>query len=66
VPLTARPADNDQALADAEHEVVAIVDAIARGEFPPRPRSRSLCQTCAFAAVCRKDYVDADEPAPAL
>ena len=66
VPLTARPADNDQALADAEREVVAIADAIARGEFPPRPRSRSLCQTCAFAAVCRKDYVDADEPSPAL
>ena len=66
VPLTARPADNEQALADAEHEVMAIADAIARGEFPPRPRSRSLCQTCAFAAVCRKDYVDADRPAPAL
>jgi RecB family exonuclease len=66
VPLTARPADNDQALAEAEHEVVAIADAIARGEFPPRPRSRSLCQTCAFAAVCRKDYVDADEPAAAI
>ena len=66
VPLTTRPADNDQALADAEREVVAIADAIARGEFPPRPRSRSLCQSCAFAAVCRKDYVDADEPAPAV
>jgi RecB family exonuclease len=66
VPLTARPADNEQALAEAELEVVAMADAIARGEFPPRPRSRSLCATCAFAAVCRKDYVDADEPAPAL
>jgi RecB family exonuclease len=66
VPLAARPADNDEALAHAEREVVAIVDAIARGEFPPRPRSRSLCQTCAFAAVCRKDYVDADDAAPAL
>lgn len=66
VPLTTRPADNDQALADAEHEVVAIADAIARGEFPPRPRNRSLCQSCTFAAVCRKDYVDADEPAPAV
>lgn len=66
VPLTTRPADNDQALADAELEVIAIADAIARGEFPPRPRTRSLCQSCAFAAVCRKDYVDADEPAPAV
>ncbi|MBK5298061.1 MAG: PD-(D/E)XK nuclease family protein [Vicinamibacteria bacterium] len=66
VPLTARPADNDQALADAEHEVVAIADAIARGQFPPRPRTRSLCQSCAFAAVCRKDYVDADQPALAV
>ena len=66
VPLTTRPADNEQALEEAEHEVVAIADAIARGEFPPRPRTRSLCQICAFAAVCRKDYVDADEPATAL
>ena len=66
VPLTTRPADNEQALEDAEREVVAIADAIARGEFPPRPRTRSLCQSCAFAAVCRKDYVDADEPAPAV
>jgi RecB family exonuclease len=66
VPLTNRPADNDQALEAAEQEVVAIADAIARGEFPPRPRTRSLCQSCAFAAVCRKDYVDADEPAPAI
>lgn len=66
VPLASRQADNDQALAEAEQQVVAIVDAIGRGEFPPRPRTRSLCQTCAFAAVCRKDYVDADEPAPAI
>ena len=66
VPLTTRPGDNDQALADAEREVVEIIDAIARGSFPPRPRVRSLCQSCAFAAVCRKDYVDGDEPAPAV
>ena len=66
VPLTTRPADNEQALEEAEQDVVAIADAIARGEFPPRPRTRSLCPICAFAAVCRKDYVDADEPAPAL
>ena len=66
VPLTNRPADNEQALEAAEQEVVAIADAIARGAFPPRPRTRSLCQSCAFAAVCRKDYVDADEPAPAI
>jgi RecB family exonuclease len=66
VPLAARPAEIDAALAEAEAEVIAITDAIARGEFPPRPRTRSLCATCAFAAVCRKDYVDADDPAPAV
>ena len=66
VPLATRADDTDQALQDAEYQVVAIADAIARGQFPPRPRTRSLCQSCAFAAVCRKDYVDAVEPAPAV
>jgi CRISPR/Cas system-associated exonuclease Cas4 (RecB family) len=40
--------------------LIDAVDAIARGEFPPRPAEWSLCASCAFAAVCRKDYVDAD------
>ncbi len=66
VPLASKPEDIEGALAEAEEQVIAITDAIERGEFPPRPRTRALCATCAFAAVCRKDYVDADDPAPAV
>jgi RecB family exonuclease len=66
VPLAARPEDNDVALEEAEREVVAIADAIAAGRFPPRPRVRSMCTYCAYQTVCRKDYVDDDDPAPAV
>ena len=34
-----------------------MLDGIAGGHFPPRPAERSLCAVCAYAAVCRKDYV---------
>ena len=30
---------------------------IDRGEFPPTPDDVFRCDTCSFAAVCRKDYV---------
>jgi len=55
-------------LEEQEGRVVAYLDAIGRGEFPPRPAHRSLCTTCAWALVCRKDYVEAeaDEPEPAV
>ena len=66
VPLTPGREDADAALADAERQVVEIANAIAAGVFPPRPRTRSLCQYCAYATVCRKDYVDADDAAPAV
>ena len=66
VPLTSRREDIEAALADAERQVVQIAEAIAAGVFPPRPRTRSLCQYCAYATVCRKDYVDADAAAPAV
>ena len=66
VPLTGRPEDNDTALADAERQVVEIADAIAAGLFPPRPRTRSMCQYCAYHTVCRRDYVDADDAAAAV
>jgi RecB family exonuclease len=65
-PLARAAADLDGVLAREEAHVVEIVDAIARGEFPPRPSQRSLCTTCAWATVCRKDYVEADDAAPAV
>lgn len=50
--------DPQRTLADAQQRVADVVDAIARGEFPPRPEDVFLCDSCSFAAVCRKDYVD--------
>ena len=66
VPLVKGRDEIDSARLEAEAAVVEMTDRIARGEFPPRPRTRGLCVTCAFASVCRKDYVDAEQPTPAV
>jgi RecB family exonuclease len=58
VPLFGPQNDPQKTLADAQQRVADVVDAIARGEFPPRPEDVFLCDSCSFAAVCRKDYVD--------
>lgn len=58
VPLYSQPADREKVLAEAQQRVADTLDAIGRGEFPPRPEDVFLCETCSFAAVCRKDYVD--------
>ena len=65
-PLARTPGDLEEVLEAQEARFVSLVDLIARGEFPPRPAQRSLCTFCAWASVCRKDYVEADEPAPAV
>lgn len=58
VPLFGPQSDPDKMLADAQQRVADVVDAVARGEFPPRPEDVFLCDTCSFSAVCRRDYVD--------
>ena len=50
--------DREKVLGEAQTRLVDAVDAIARGEFPPRPHDVYLCETCSYAAVCRTDYVD--------
>jgi RecB family exonuclease len=65
-PLARTPADLDAAIAREEARALAIVEGIESGEFPPRPAQRSLCNTCAWDGVCRKDYVEADQPEPAV
>jgi len=57
VPLFASPADRERVLAEAQQRLVDTVDAIGRGEFPPRPDDVFRCEMCSFPAVCRKDYV---------
>jgi hypothetical protein len=59
--LGRRPADRDERLRDAQRDFLAAVDGIARGEFPPRPAELRLCTWCPYDAVCRKDYVEADD-----
>ncbi len=60
VPVIERPDDRGR-LDAARRRFLRAWDDIQGGVFPPSPAERRLCRTCAFAAVCRKDYVD--EPA---
>jgi RecB family exonuclease len=57
VPLFGSSDERGKVLADAQERLVATIDAIDRGEFPPRPDDEHRCETCTYAAVCRKDYV---------
>jgi len=57
VPLFANPADRAKVIGDAQQRLSDTVDAIERGEFPPTPDDVWRCESCSFAAVCRKDYV---------
>jgi RecB family exonuclease len=59
VPLTRRPDEREARVGEAQRQLFDALDGIAAGHFPPQPAERSLCATCAFAAVCRKDYVEA-------
>ena len=49
--------DAEKALDAARTRLLTIVDRVAQGEFPPQPTDEILCDFCAYAAVCRKDYV---------
>jgi RecB family exonuclease len=44
-------------LAEAQERLLTTIDAIEAGQFPPSPDDVYRCETCTFAAVCRKDYV---------
>jgi RecB family exonuclease len=57
VPLYSKADQRAKVLGDAQQRLADTVDAIARGEFPPTPDDVWRCETCTFAAVCRKDYV---------
>jgi RecB family exonuclease len=37
----------------ARSRVFAVMDGIARAEFPPRPHDPLLCRSCAYPSVCR-------------
>lgn len=56
--LTRKPADLAVRLAEAQGQLLDVLDGIAGGHFPVTPAERSLCAVCAYGSVCRKDYVD--------
>jgi len=49
--------DADDILAAARQRLIALVDDIGSGAFPPRPHEPMMCTYCAYPSVCRKDYV---------
>jgi RecB family exonuclease len=57
VPVMKAGADPTSALEGARTRLFEAIDAIERGEFPPRPYDPMICTYCAYASVCRKDYV---------
>jgi RecB family exonuclease len=60
-PLTKQPGAETQIKVETGVQAfVAHVDAIERGEFPPRPDKANLCGWCAYALVCRKETVTPD------
>ena len=57
VGLFASPDERTKVLTDAQQRLADTVDAISAGRFPPAPDDVHRCETCTYAAVCRKDYV---------
>jgi len=57
VPLFGNDTARAETLASAQQRLADTLDAIERGEFPPSPQDVFRCETCSYAAVCRKDYV---------
>jgi RecB family exonuclease len=57
VPLGGRSSAIANAIADGQQRLIDAVEGIERGEFPVRPDEPFRCQWCAYAGVCRKDYV---------
>jgi ATP-dependent helicase/nuclease subunit B len=46
-----------QAVEAGQERLLAAIDGIERGEFPPKPDEPFICTRCGYASVCRKDYV---------
>jgi RecB family exonuclease len=57
VPLFQEPAERERVIGEAQQRLSDTLDAIAAGRFPPTPDDVFRCETCSYAAVCRKDYV---------
>jgi RecB family exonuclease len=49
-----------KAVAEGQEKLLAVIDAVERGEFPVQPDEPFLCNWCPYPGVCRKDYVGDD------
>ncbi|HET7697936.1 MAG TPA: PD-(D/E)XK nuclease family protein [Vicinamibacterales bacterium] len=49
-----------KAASEGQERLLAVIDAVERGEFPVQPDEPFLCNWCAYPGVCRKDYVGDD------
>ena len=49
--------DLETALSAGQERFLSAINGIERGAFPPRPAELSLCRSCHYSTVCRKDYV---------
>ena len=52
-PLEERGKEFDELTVAAGHRLVAALNDIARGHYPPAPETKNLCTMCRFTAVCR-------------
>jgi ATP-dependent helicase/nuclease subunit B len=55
--VKAAEGEPEKALGAARDRLRRILDRIAGGQFPPQPHDPIICDFCAYASVCRKDYV---------
>jgi RecB family exonuclease len=49
--------DGAAILASARGRLIEVLDGVEAGIFPARPYEPRICTYCAYASVCRKDYV---------
>lgn len=47
----------DTEMREGRARLLAVVDAVERGDFPVQPADPFRCTWCAFPTICRKDYV---------
>jgi ATP-dependent helicase/nuclease subunit B len=57
VPVVPAGSHDDERLVEARGRVLQTLASVRSGDFPPRPQDEMSCRWCAYAPVCRKDYV---------
>ncbi|MBI1875348.1 MAG: PD-(D/E)XK nuclease family protein [Acidobacteria bacterium] len=60
-PIGETRAELAREIAEGRARLLAAVDGIERGSFPPQPAEPFFCGTCPYSSVCRKDYVELEE-----